>query len=86
MSSKDESLQNYSDQSLPKDYEILNEDCPNFDFSFKVIIIGNSGNFIFILYNNIKKYRCWKNKSFNTRYKISIKRIRKKKLFCYSRI
>ena len=44
MSSKDENLQNYSDLSLPKDYEILNEDCPNFDFSFKVIIIGNSGN------------------------------------------
>ena len=49
MSSKDEALSSSPEQSLQKDYEILSEDCPNYDFSFKVIIIGNSGNFIFIL-------------------------------------
>ncbi len=31
-----------------KDYEILREDYPNYDLSFKVIVIGNSGNFNFI--------------------------------------
>ena len=28
-----------------KDYEILKEDYPNSDLSFKVIVIGNSGTF-----------------------------------------
>lgn len=36
-----------------KDYEILKEDYPNYDLSFKVIVIGNSGNYNYI-YN--KKY------------------------------
>ena len=27
-----------------KDYILLREDFPNYDFSFKVIVIGNSGN------------------------------------------
>jgi len=61
MSSKDEALSSSSEQNVQKDYEILSEDCPNYDFSFKVIIIGNSGNFIFIIYKKIKKYRSWKN-------------------------
>jgi hypothetical protein len=26
-------------------YEILREDYPNYDLSFKVIVIGNSGNY-----------------------------------------
>ena len=26
-----------------KDYEILGEDYPTYDFSFKIIVIGNSG-------------------------------------------
>ena len=26
-----------------KDYKILSEDYPSFDFSFKIIVIGNSG-------------------------------------------
>jgi len=34
-----------------KDYEILKEDYPNYDLSFKVIVIGNSGNYNY-LYNN----------------------------------
>ncbi len=28
------------------DYEILGEKYPNFDFSFKIIVIGNSSNLI----------------------------------------
>ena len=27
----------------PKDYQVLGEDYPNYDYSFKVIVIGNSG-------------------------------------------
>ena len=37
-----------SEENTKKDYEILGEDYPNHDISFKVIVIGNSGNFIFI--------------------------------------
>ena len=35
-----------SNEDLQNNYEILYEDCSNYDFSFKVIIIGNSGNLI----------------------------------------
>ena len=35
-------------ESLQNDYEILGEDCQNYDLSFKIIIIGNSINFIYI--------------------------------------
>jgi len=36
-----------------KDYEILGEDYPSFDYSFKIIVIGNSGKYIFLKkYNN----------------------------------
>ena len=31
-----------------KDYEILGEDYPSFDYSFKIIVIGNSGKYIFL--------------------------------------
>ena len=34
-----------SEEKPQKDYEILREDFPNYDISFKVIVIGNSGNF-----------------------------------------
>ena len=37
-----------SEENVQKDYEILGEDCPKYDISFKVIVIGNSGNFSFI--------------------------------------
>jgi len=33
-----------SKENIQKDYEILREDYPNYDLSFKVIVIGNSGN------------------------------------------
>ena len=32
-----------SDSSDKKDYELLGEDYPNYDYSFKIIVIGNSG-------------------------------------------
>ena len=33
-------------ENSQNNYVILNEDCSNYDFSFKVVIIGNSGNLI----------------------------------------
>ena len=30
-------------EEITKDYELLREDYPNYDLSFKVIVIGNSG-------------------------------------------
>ena len=45
MSTNDETnLSSSIGQNTQKEYEILNEDYPNYDLSFKVIIIGNSGN------------------------------------------
>ena len=35
--------QQSSEDNNQKDYEILREDFPNYDLSFKVIVIGNSG-------------------------------------------
>ncbi len=37
-----------NDQNANKEYEILSEDHPNYDLSFKVIVIGNSGNYYYI--------------------------------------
>ena len=34
-----------NDQNANKEYEILSEDHPNYDLSFKVIVIGNSGKY-----------------------------------------
>ena len=36
--------ENLTSEDNPQDYEILNEDTQNYDLSFKVVIIGNSGN------------------------------------------
>ena len=33
-----------TDDNTEKDYELLREDYPNYDLSFKVIVIGNSVN------------------------------------------
>jgi hypothetical protein len=32
-----------NENSEEKDYEILRDDYPSFDLSFKIIVIGNSG-------------------------------------------
>ena len=39
----DEKEQEDQSQQNDKGYEILREDYPNYDLSFKVIVIGNSG-------------------------------------------
>lgn len=45
MSSNDEAtIISSNEQNFLKEYEILKEDYSNYDLSFKVIIIGNSGN------------------------------------------
>ena len=47
--------------------EILREDYPNYDLSFKIIVIGNSGkkNKYILIINN----RCWKIMLINYGYK-----------------
>ena len=40
-----------------KEYEILREDYPNYDLSFKIIVIGNSGKKTLIY---LKLNRSWK--------------------------
>jgi hypothetical protein len=41
------------DKPSEQDYELLRYDFPNYDLSFKVIVIGNSGNYIIIIKNNV---------------------------------
>ncbi len=43
MSSVEDNPENNKEE-LEKDYEVLRDDYPNYDLSFKVIIIGNSSN------------------------------------------
>ena len=46
--SESEETQNQNNEeekdNSKKDYQILREDYPNYDLSFKVIVIGNSSN------------------------------------------
>ena len=56
MSTNDEAT---LEDKTQKDYEILREDYPNYDLSFKVIVIGNSGN-LYFHFNNKNNYRCGK--------------------------
>lgn len=63
-----------TDQIPQNNYEILKEDYSDYDLSFKVVIIGNSGNYN--IFKIMKKYRCWENKSFKSRNQI-IKKSRK---------
>ena len=44
---------NQENDQNDKGYEILREDYPNYDLSFKIILIGNSGNISFIINNSI---------------------------------
>jgi hypothetical protein len=37
-----------------KDYEIMDENCRHYDLVFKIVIMGNSGKYIF------DDNRCWK--------------------------
>ena len=44
------------EEQIEKDYEVLREDYQNYDLSFKIIVIGNSGkNIFFNLYKNKKE-------------------------------
>jgi hypothetical protein len=43
MSSVEESTE--QSENPKKDYELLKDDYANYDLSFKVIVIGNSGNY-----------------------------------------
>ena len=43
-----------------KDYEILKDDYPEYDLSFKVIVIGDSGKKKLIKYNKLINNRRWK--------------------------
>ena len=60
--------ENENEKPSDKGYEILREDFPNYDLSFKIIVIGNSGKndiFLFI----IKLNRSWKIMLINTSHK-----------------
>ena len=40
-------MTNQETPSTEKDYELLGEDYPTYDYSFKIIVIGNSGKINF---------------------------------------
>ncbi len=68
MASNQEENENENEKPSDKGYEILREDFPNYDLSFKIIVIGNSGKndiFLFI----IKLNRSWKIMLINTSHK-----------------
>ena len=71
---KTEEEQPSANQNPQIDYELLKEDYPNYDLSFKVIVIGNSGNYYFIKYIKItnNKYRSWKIMLIHESYKKKI--------------
>ena len=48
---KTEEEQPSANQNPQIDYELLKEDYPNYDLSFKVIVIGNSGNYYILFFN-----------------------------------
>ena len=43
MASNPEQKEEEEENQTNKEYEILREDFPNYDLSFKIIVIGNSG-------------------------------------------
>ena len=43
MASNQEENEKENEKPTDKGYEILREDFPNYDLSFKIIVIGNSG-------------------------------------------
>ena len=68
MASNQEENEKENEKPSDKGYEILREDFPNYDLSFKIIVIGNSGKndiFLFI----IKLNRSWKIMLINTSHK-----------------
>ena len=53
-------------------YEILGEDCSFYDYSFKIIVIGNSGNFSNKINKHFNNFRSRKILTFNTCFKKNI--------------
>ena len=47
----EENKENKENKEKEESYEILREDFPNYDLSFKVIVIGDSGNSKNFIYN-----------------------------------
>ncbi len=47
------------DTNKTNDIEILPEDYANYDLSFKIIVIGNSGNIYILLFIKILYNRSW---------------------------
>ena len=47
---ENESQSQKEEEQNTEDYEILKEDYPNYDLSFKVIVIGDSGKKILFIY------------------------------------
>ena len=59
MSTNENEVEEKKEEQNEKEYEILREDYPNYDLSFKIIVIGNSGKKIYI-FKFLKYNRCWK--------------------------
>ena len=68
MASNPEENEQEKENQNNKDYEILREDFPNYDLSFKIIVIGNSGKIKIILFIT-KLNRSWKIMLINSSYK-----------------
>ena len=60
--------ENENEKTNDKGYEILREDFPNYDLSFKIIVIGNSGKIKIILFIT-KLNRSWKIMLINSSHK-----------------
>ena len=67
MATNENEVEEKKEEQNDKEYEILREDYPNYDLSFKIIVIGNSGkkNKYILIINN----RCWKIMLINYGYK-----------------
>ena len=65
------------EEQFVKEYEILRDDYPNYDHSFKVIVIGNSGKKIYFL---IYKYN--KKELENHVYQSKLQNINLTKIIC----
>jgi hypothetical protein len=48
MATNENEVEEKKEEQNDKEYEILREDYPNYDLSFKIIVIGNSGKKIYI--------------------------------------
>lgn len=68
MASNQEENEQEKEKQNDKGYEILREDYPNYDLSFKIIVIGDSGKNKLFLFR-IKLNRSWKIMFINSSHK-----------------